>query len=388
MMRQSLKRVLIIHPEGNLFNNPSLKSIVDLLLDKGCSIDFRYQKSHSPMPRREGIRLLPFGVIARRLKPVLFDRICFWPLVFLLGIVDIFIYYNKYNLIIGVDREGLIEASVISKITGTPCVFISFEILFESETSVRYKSLERKASRNVAAWLVQDEVRAEQLQKENALDPGNKILLPLASAGVGCLSTTRLRDNLGVPEDKKIAIVIGSVHGWSMIGQILKSVACWPEDWALIVHDRYGGTSKNLAGELSAQRHLLGRKIFISDAATEQVDDMGSVLSGVSVGLAFYEPDVKNLYTGKNLKYLGLASGKICTYLRYGIPVVINEIGLFADEARLHRFGYVVEHPDQIRECLNHCLDEQYRRNALDYFKNILDFNIYRDDIWRRLSSA
>jgi hypothetical protein len=388
MMGQSLKRVLIIHPEGNLFNNPSVKSIVDLLLDKGYEIDFRYQKSHAPMPHREGVRLLPFGVLARRLKPVLFDRICFWPLVFLLGLVDIFIYFNRYCLIIGIDREGLIEASVISKITGTPLVFISFEILFESETSVRYKSLERKASRNVAFWLVQDEVRAGQLQKENALDPRNKMLLPLASAGIGCQSTTRLRDHLGVPDDKKIAIFIGSVAGWSMIDQVLKSVAGWPEDWALIVHDRYGGTSKNLAGELSAQRHLLGRKIFISNAATEQVDDMGSVLSGVSVGLAFYEPDFKYSYTGNNLKYLGLASGKICTYLRYGIPVVMNEIGLFADEARLHRFGYVVEDPNQIHECLNHCLDEQYGRNALGYFKNKLDFNLYRDDIWQRLSSV
>ena len=83
--------------------------------------------------------------------------------------------------------------------------------MFEDETSARYKSLEKEASKNVAAWIVQDEVRAEQLQRENLLDPSNKILLPLASAGVGVAKTDRLRDRLGIPHDKKVAIVIGSL---------------------------------------------------------------------------------------------------------------------------------------------------------------------------------
>lgn len=386
-MSSPLKQVLIIHPEGNLLNNPSLKSIVDLLLDNGCEIDYRYQKSEAPISHREGIRLLPYGMMMKRLKPRLFNWICYWPLVFLLVLVDMFIYLKKYDLIIGIDRDGLIEANVINKITGAPYIVVSFEIMFESETSARYKSLERKASKNVSAWLVQDDVRAEQLQKENALNPDNKILLPLASAGIGCLGTTRLRDSLGVPDDKKIAIYIGCVSNWSMIDQILKSVEDWPEDWVLIAHNRYGRTSEHLARELATQRHLIGRKIFVSDAATEKVDDMGSVLSGVAVGLAFYEPDLKDSYAGKNLQYLGLSSGKISTYLRYGIPVVMNEIGLFADEARLHRFGYVVEYPHQIRNYLNNCLDKKFRHNALDYFINKLDFNIYRDYIWQRFLS-
>lgn len=389
--QNTLKRILIIHTDGNSFNNPSLKCIIDLLLEKGCEIDLRYPESDAPMPSYEGIRFLPFGIWLRRWKSRVFDRYCSRPLVFLSVLVEKFVFYKKYDLIIGVDRQGLIEASVLNKITKTPYVYISFEIMFEDETSARYKSLEKEASKGVAAWLVQDEVRAGQLQRENLLNPSNKILLPLASAGVGVAKVDRLRDHLGIPNDKKVAIAIGSLSKWTMASQILKCVADWPEEWVLIVHARYGRTRELLAGELAAFADLLDRKIFISDAATEMVDDMGSILAGVSAGLAFYKPEYgRNYYAyfiGKNLEHLGLASGKISTYLRYGVPVIINEVGLYAEETRQFRFGCVVERPEQIKDSLDEISHEEYRHNARDYFVKKLDFNIYRDKIWSRFEA-
>ncbi len=389
--QNSLKRVLIIHTEGNAFNNPSLKCIIDLLLGKGCEIDLRYSKSGASMLGYEGIRFLPFGRNLLRWKNLVFDRYCFRPLVFLSVLVEKFIYYKKYDLIIGVDRHGLIEASVLNKITKTPYVYISFEIMFESETSARYKSLEREASKGVAAWLVQDDVRAGQLQRENLLNPLNKILLPLASAGIGVAKVDRLRDRLGIPNDKLVAIIIGSLDNWTMADRILKCIADWSDDWVLIVHARYGRTRELLAGELSAFTHLLDHKIFISDAATEMVDDMGSILTGVTVGLAFYKPEYGKSYyghyIGKNLEYLGLASGKISTYLRYGVPVILNEVGVYAKEARQFRFGCVVERTEQIKDCLDEISHDEYRHNAVDYFVKKLDFNIYRDKIWSRFEA-
>ena len=389
----ALRRVLIIHTDGNSFNNPSLKCIIDLLLEKGCEIDLRYPKSEAPMPYYAGIRLLPYGLL-HWWKYLVFDRFGFRPLVFLSVLVEKFIYYKKYDLIIGIDRQGLIEASVLNKITKTPYVYISFEISFEDETSARYKSLEKEAAKNVAIWIVQDEVRAAHLQHEIHLNPLNKILLPLASAavgasaGVGVGKVDRTRDRLGIPDDKKVVIVIGSISKWTMASQILKCVADWPEQWVLVVHARYGRTRELLAGEFAAFADLLDHKIFISDAATEMVDDMGSILAGVSAGLAFYKPLYgEGPYYGKNLEHLGLASGKISTYLRYGVPVIINEVGLYAEEVRQFRFGCVVERPEQIKDSLDEISHEEYRHNALDYFVKKLDFNIYRDKLWSRFAA-
>jgi hypothetical protein len=377
------KKILIIHTDGNSFNNPSLKCIIDLLLENGCAIDLRYPKSDAPMPFYEGIRLLPFGRWVARWKSLVFNRYCSRILVILSVLIEKIIYYKKYNLIIGVDRQGLIEAGVLNKIKNTPYVYISFEISFEDETSTRFKSLEKEASKNIALWIVQDEVRAEQLERENSLDPANKILLPLASAGVGEAEPERLRDLLGIPSDKKVAIAIGAVAEWTMIIPLLKCIHQWPDDWALIVHDRFGKTSRLLGGELMELAPMIGRTIFISDSATEMIDDMGGILAGVSAGLAFYKPLYgEGHYYGKNLEYLGLASGKISTYLRYGVPVIINEIGLYASEARKYRFGCVIEQLDQIKNCLSKISHDEYQLNAKDYFEKKLDFNLYRDIIW------
>lgn len=390
--QNALKRVLVIHAEGNSFSNPSMKCIIDLLLERGCEIDLRHARSAAPMPAfYEGIRFLPWGKKLERWKFRFAEQLCSWPLVYLMVLAERILYYGKYDLIIGVDRQGLIEASALSKMTGTPYVYISFEIMFEAETSVRYKSLEKEASRSVAAWIIQDEVRAGHLQRENLLDPSKKILLPVASTGVGAEKKERLRDHLGISREKKVVIVIGSMAGWSMTSQLMKCTAEWPEEWVLIVHYRYGRTSEILAGERSVYENLLGRKIFISEAATDKVDDMGGILAGVSAGLAFYKPEYGKhywaRYSGRNLKYLGLSSGKVSTYLRYGVPVIINEVGLYAEELRKFRFGCVVERPELIKDSLEEFSHEEYRQNAREYFLKKLDFSIYRDELWSRFET-
>jgi hypothetical protein len=378
-------RVLIIHTDGNSFNNPTLKSVIDLLLGKGYEIDLRYPQTYAPMPPRPGVRLLPFGIHVWRLKVAVFDRLCWRPLAALCVMLERLLLYRRYDLVIGVDRQGLIESGILHRGTGVPHAYLSFEIMFESETSARYKALERRAAKTVAFWTVQDEARARLLETENGLAPGARFLLPLASAGSGTQSADRLRDRLGVPRERKVAIALGSVAGWSMTGRILRSVARWPDAWVLILHERYGRARAALGEELARHEPLIGRRIFISESATEMVDELGSVLSGVDVGLAFYEPDFKTPYTGRNLQHLGMASGKVSTYLRYGIPVILNDIGLFPEEARRHGFGCVVAGPEEIGPRLAACGDAPHAASAKRYFTERLDFNLYSPALWSRL---
>lgn len=382
------QRILLLHPEGNSFNNPSLLCIIDLLVEKKIGIDLRHARTIAPMPDCQGIKFLPYGRMLKRIKSVVFDKISAWPLMYLSVWFENIFLYKRYDLIIGVDRQGLIEASILSGIKKTPYVFISFEITCENETSRRYKLPERKASKNVTAWLIQDNVRADLLQRENYLPTSNKFILPLASAGTGELSMQRLRDHIGISVHKKVAITIGSISDWSMSHELLRSVVDWPDDWVLIVHARDGKTYELLYDELASLSPLLGSKIFISDAAAEKVDAMGSILSGVSAGLAFYQPNYKRPLTGKNLEYLGLASGKISTYLRYGIPVIMNEIGVYAVEARQFQFGFVVDHPKNIKDCLKDICNKTYQKNAKHYFNTKIDFNIYKNDVFHSFLSS
>jgi len=381
-------RILIIHTDGNTFNNPSLKCIIDLLLENGFEIDLRYPKSYAPMPLMDNVRFIPFGKFTRRLKDIIFNRFCSKLLMSLSVFIEYILYYRKYDLIIGVDRQGLLEANILNRLIKSRYIFISFEITFEKETSIRYKAIEKEASKNVSRWIIQDEERAQKLMEENGLKESNKFLLPLASAGVGNKSELRLRDQLGIPNAKYVAIAIGSIARWSMTNEIIKSVINWPDDWVLILHERYGRTRELLMNELPDMESYINKKIFISDSATDNVDDMSTILSGVDAGIALYKPDYVGPYTGNNLKYLGLASGKISTYLRYGIPVIANEIGLYAEVIHKHQLGIIVSSPENITTQLSELKSPCYSVNAERYFSEYLDFNNYSDEFLNEILSV
>jgi hypothetical protein len=380
--------VLLIHAEGNLLSNPTLKCVVDLFLSRGYAVDLRYQRSLARMANVPALRLLPFGRQLWRVKYVLLNWVCLYPAMLLSVLLEKILLYRRYDLIVGVDRPGLIEASALHSLSGTPYVFLSFEIEFADETSVRRKRLERRASRDVALWIVQDAERAAQLEKENGLAPSKRTLVPLASAGSGQTATRGLRDDLGVPANKKVAILMGSIAEWTMAEELILGATEWPDDWVLLVHERYGQTSERLAGIVAKVRAYIGTKIFVSNAAKDAVDDLSGVLSGVAAGLAFYKPISGNPYLGKNLVHLGLASGKISTCLRYGIPVVTNEIGMFAAEIRSFGLGRVVASPAEVGRTLAGLDAEGCAENARAYFARKLDFDLYAGDLWSALERA
>ena len=384
-----LKNILIIQTEGNTYNNPTLNAVLDLIKENSINVDIRYPSSIAPMPFLQGIMLLPISSNYRRIKTLIYDRISIWWLASLVLKIDRkFLFKKKYDLIIGVDRFGLIEGSILSKSYKIPLIFFSFEIMFEKETSKSFKSIEKKASKSVNKWFVQDLTRANALHKENELSLDKCFCLPLASEGKGEFKLNRLRDDIGVPLEKKAAILLGSLESWTMAEEILKAVSTWPDDWILIVHERYGRTLLCLEKMGFELNNEINSKLYFSEKATDKVDDMGFVLSGVTVGLAFYKPTYHSIYTGENLACLGLSSGKIATFLRYGIPVIANEIGLYAEKIRNFDFGVVEPNVSQIGEHLKNQSWNKKSNNAKNFYMSFLDFKLYKKDVWNIIQNA
>ncbi len=379
------RRVLIIHPEGNFSNNPSLLGLIDLLLEHEVAVDLRYRQSKASPIAKAQVRNIPSGFFWAELRKFLIDRLQLPALSRILAWLERRFCLRTYDAVIGVDRQGLIEACELSRATRIPLIFFSFEILFSEETSTHFKSIEKKAAASVALWIAQDPLRASHLRQQNSLPESTQFLLPLASAGQGQQGVVRMRDDLGIPAQARVAIAIGSIAGWSMTSEILASVPQWPQDWVLVVHERYGRTAEQLRSLDRQLQPLIGKRIFFSTAASSSVDDMSYVFSGVDLGLAFYRPDYANPFTGKNLLYLGLASGKISTYLRYGLPILINEIGFLSREAVRAGFGYVVTSPADLASLLPRMDTEKTAACARSYFSEQLDFMNFKNGLWQRL---
>ena len=141
-----VNKILIIHPEGNINNNPNLTGMVEILCENGYIVHIYSPKSEGIYQATpcKGAQLILFDnppnsllhgyVLLAGAPPQLVSKI----------VNSIWNKLGPYDLIIGVDR-GIIEASVLAKLFKRPYGLISYEILFTDETSTDFKLPEIEA---------------------------------------------------------------------------------------------------------------------------------------------------------------------------------------------------------------------------------------------------
>ena len=245
-----------------------------------------------------------------------------------------------YDLVIGVDR-GIIEANLIALHQQIPCGLISYEILFLKEAGPAIKQVEIASCQRLSFALCQDAVRAKHLVRENHLQTDRMIIMPMGARGTHPPGTSDyLHKTLDIPPDKKIALVIGSLARWTMTDYIIHCLKQWPDDWVVVLHNRYGLDAET-RGYLSRFGNV--RNLYFSLKPETTHESMKRIIQSAQVGLALYRTVANNLYQGDNLRYIGMASGKIATYLQYGLPVVVNDIGIMSDLVRNHQLGATID---------------------------------------------
>jgi len=279
-------------------------------------------------------------------------------------------HFFSADLIIGVDRDGVIEAAAISKMKGIPCGYISYEIFFESETSVQFKQPEREACRHILFAVCQDPERSKLLVRENHIGAEKIIQIPVAGRKVQRGEKNfSLHDALGIDRKKHIALFVGSIAPWTKAEEILGAAHGWPDDWVLVVHPRYG---RSLHVMRLQWKYRKSNNIYFSLTPGSRCRDIATMIQSADLGIALYRPVAGNIYTNDNIRYLGLASGKISCYLQNGVPVVVNEIGAFAERIRTCRLGCVVG-DDITLPSMSEI--EQWREHCYQFFENTLDLD-------------
>lgn len=382
-----MKKILIINPEGSFYTNPTLIAFYDALIISGY-----YVKILSPFNavNFRSCDVLVYSKFVRKLKTLIIERVKYNFFDWIVGILNLLKIRKSYDLIVGVDRQGIIEASWLCKLFNSKKVFFSFEIMFEDETSLSYKRREAESCKGLSFWLAQDEVRAKCISIENSLEIKRGIIVPVAPQGKVTCSNKSLRIDLGIPSHKKVAIQIGSLSKLTMFDEILNSVSKWPPEWVLIIHDKDAGTEKKLKSALQSMGSDLTNRIYVSNAKFCDFSDMSYILNGVNVGLALYNATYESKYLGKNVKYIGASSGKISTYLKHGVPIVTNLIDWHAQMISSWKYGIVIRSIDELYGSLVEIgLNGRVMSiNAQLFFKSFLDFELYRMEILDKVSGC
>jgi hypothetical protein len=375
-----MPRISIIHPEGNFNNNPNLSGIVSILVEAGYTVTIYAQRreeiDQSPPAPHVHVELTSVPGAFPHDTPVVL------PSIAIRDVHDSAKFMaaelQKPDIIIGIDR-GIIEASALATAWNIPVGLLSYEIYFSAETSSEFKAPEIDACRSLAFAVCQDRARSTELRKENGIPLERIIDIPVAGRGYNPrVSTSLIQSLLGIDEKKKIALYMGELSGtWNGLDEILAWTHEWPEEWVLVLHHRYGnGAALDLVSKvLSSSR----RNVFFSPFPTLPFDKLSDLLHSVDLGLAFYQSVPGHPSSGRNLGCLGMASGKISTYLQHGVPIVINEIGEMSDYVRKCNLGSVVQDGSKIGAVLNQFSStpqSTWIDNSQRFFSTKLDLNI------------
>jgi glycosyltransferase involved in cell wall biosynthesis len=269
---------------------------------------------------------------------------------------------KDYLFSIGFDPHGAFVAWLQRLVFGTPYVYHSLEILSvlpRHGWKLRLlKRLERRAARSAVLCLTQDDQRravlAESLgllQSRIGVALNSPIGPPLTERG------SYLHRKLGIDEDKRLVLAVGSLMRETWIDKMLGSVDAWPTDCVLVLHGWIpeGG----FAAQVQAEAAKRPGRVFLS---TELLPDSGKyqVFQSAAIGLVCYEP------VDANLKYAAGSSGKLYDFMRTGVPVVGNSIPGMRELVEGNGCGVVVDYGAQIGEALRKVLAdyEAYRRGA------------------------
>jgi len=371
----SMPHISFIHPEGNFNNNPNLSGILNLLVEAGYSVSIYSQKreeiDQTPPAPNVRVELTSVPGAFPHDTPVVLPSLAVRDLNDSARIISSEL--PKPDIIIGIDR-GIMEAAALGSVWQIPIGLLSYEIWFNAENSHGFKTPEIEACRSLSFAVCQDRARAYELSKENQISLDKIIDIPVAGRGYTPRRNTALIQSLlGIDQRKKIALYMGELSGtWNGLDEILAGTPDWPDEWVLVLHHRYGNSAAlDLVSKvLSSAR----RNVYFSPFPTLPIDKMADLLHSVDLGLAFYRSVPSHPSSGRNLACLGMASGKISTYLQHGVPVVINELGEMSEYVRQYDLGSVVENGSHIAGILNDFTPSRAEK-CQAFFAERLDLN-------------
>ena len=413
-------RVALLLPLGTLDTLSSVRDGIVLLAQHGFLVEvYVLHNSRYPMPHfndpmisvivnqssifSRGHLELPKWLLGRGSKFI--QRLYRWLVFNFYGGLWRNLFFNRrlqkrhaeipYICFIGAEPEGLCDAVRYASLLRVPFAYWSLELLFTDEIKNIYEGVLKQEeiikSQQATFTIIQDVWRAQALINENNLDPARIIMVPNAPMGRARRHQSDfLRRRYKIADERKIVLCAGSLKSWwAMSDEILEAAAHWPDKYVLVMHSRQKYSYRYLN---SLSRKVNSDRVIIShDPLTSA--EFRSLIDSADVGIAFYrhlphDKAVRNV--GKNIKILGLSSGKVSDYLQSGLPVIVNECIGLSEVIESYNCGICVTDPHRITEALSTIFSryDYYVENACRCFNEKLELNRNFQPVLARLEKC
>lgn len=375
--------IAIFTGTADVFTNPTLVSFFELLQNKQIHVLlFSYDQVIPPPAHIKNVRSEFLPPLISKSKGV---KNGITSLKINIKTVSI-LKRNKVTQLLGVDYFGFIIASRFKNFLSNASLgYFSFELLFMDEiTDQKYKVLKKREIRQVKKLdylIIQDNTRLNLFLKENGLQDAKHLKIfkiPVAPKKIDMrlIEGIDLHEKLTIPKDKKILVYSGSVGNWAGSDQLLELLENnWNEKFWLVIHSRLPLAPGN---EYSMKIHKLiekGYPIRLHANPFDNYMDYAAFLKNADAAIVLYKSEEGSMYFGKNLKEIGLASGKFSMYLMLGIPVITSAQTSYKELIKQYNFGGVIEKNVDFPALLEMCdaNKEQLSKNAIKLYDEVLD---------------
>jgi glycosyltransferase involved in cell wall biosynthesis len=215
---------------------------------------------------------------------------------------------------------------------------------------------QRKPLANIRGLIIQSGEREALFRAGFRLDPRIPALhLPVTSRGRSCGDKSDfLRKKYGLAAGTRIALHLGGIYGCYSCIELARAFAAIP-GWMLV----FQGLANRYY--LERMRDVLAREAIrntiISSDFYDQLEDLEPLLMSADLGIAWYN-DISPNFTA-----IGRSSGKISSYLKFGLPVIVNRYPSTEEVIARNGCGVCVDDFSQIGPAIGR-IDQEYERFA------------------------
>jgi hypothetical protein len=390
------RRIAIFEPYADFATNPTLVGLCRALTSAGARVDV-LMPPNDRFPSGEGLaeqHRFPYRTPLWRgsaRKSVRGWGRGLRELPFRHGINEMFAR-GSFDLIIGVDSDGIVEGGRFAERYRVPLAYLSFEIFFWDELNSPYekrrKTRECEASRAADLVIIQDAHRAQLLASENDLELSRFVHLPVSPTGghpVG--DTDFLRKRYDIPEEATIVLHSGGFGDETYGEELLRSTATWPPGFVLVIHTKYRPSRGDKYVDLI---RATDRSNVILSGEPLSPDEYETMVASADLGLVLYKTIPGSIFRQKNIQCIGLASGKFSHYAKQGLPIISIGQPTYADLLQEYDFGANVSSFDEMPGALSRIRSRHdwHAAEARRLFAEKLDFDAHWPVVASRLASV
>ncbi len=348
------KSCSIFFYEGHIGYSPTIINLAKILDEHGFSVQIYANEKDCVLPGEMGgvkIVYFPSSNIKRTLDRGKFQHIV-KSFSFCVDLIqerwqtDLSKVGKTRSVNIGVDFYGSIAALLFYFIFKTKFFILSLELYTPPKTLGKILKLAYIKSEGV---IIQDEDRFQTLCQQYGCQHHKVFYLPnspmpLKEIGSETSQENYFREkfNLSKEEFPHIILQAGAIADFVFSQVIVEAFASIDKGCALILNSSSKGREKT--SYIKSLRDSNSKNLFLS-LDPVPYDEIYKVYSSATIGVAFYQ---KNL--GDNFKKISKASGKIAEYLKYGKPVLVNDLPSLVELVEKYKIGVVIQDPSNSNE--------------------------------------